>query len=124
MHVKTNDTVQVVAGKEKGKTGRVLRVDHRRSRVYVEGLNIVKRHQKATGPNTESDIVEKEGPVDASNVQLYSEQLKKGVRVNCRFVGRGGEYHSTHKAAVESFGADLPPRIEKVRVCVKTGEVF
>lgn len=124
MHVKTNDIVQVVAGKEKGKTGRVLRVDRRRNRVLVEGLNIIKRHQKQTGPNTEAAIVEREGPIHASNVLIYSEQEQRGVRVGYRFVGRGGEYYTTRKAALESFGDTSPERVEKVRFCSKTGEVF
>lgn len=123
MHIKTGDVVQVMAGKEKGRTGTVLRVDRKRGRVVVEGLNIVKRHQKPGPTDPDGGIKEKEAPLDASNVLLYSEQLERGVRTSYRFVGAGGEYFVAKKDAFGSF--DSPPqRVEKVRMCVKTGEVF
>jgi large subunit ribosomal protein L24 len=124
MYIKTNDTVQVTAGKERGKTGKVLRVDLQRGRVVVEGLNVVKRHRRPTALDPQGGITEKEAAIDASNVLLYSEKLQRGVRVAYRFEGRGGEYHSTREAALASFGSEPPQRVKKVRFCAKTGEVF
>lgn len=124
MSVRTNDVVQVIAGKERGKTGRVIRINRHLGRVYVEGLNIIKRHKKPTAVDSKGGIIESEGPIDLSNVLLFSEKLQRGVRVSCRFVGRSGEYHATLKAARESFGNDVPERIQKVRLCVRTGEVL
>lgn len=122
MHVKKGDTVQVVSGRERGKTGRVLRVDRNRSRVYIDGLNMVKRHRRPAA-GTEGGIIEKEGPIHASNVLLYSEKANRGVRTSFRFIGANGELHVTREAAVASFPA-MPERVEKVRFCVRTGEVF
>ena len=62
----------VISGKDKGKTGKILRVDPQKERVYVEGLNIVKRHQRPTAgrPNAPVGVIEKEGPIHVSNVAL------------------------------------------------------
>lgn len=123
MHIKTGDVVQVMAGRERGRTGTVLRVDRKRNRVVIEGLNIVKRHQRPGPTDPEGGIKEKEAAIHASNVLLYSEELERGVRTSHRYVGAGGDYFTTKQAALASF--DTPPtRIEKVRMCVKTGEVF
>jgi large subunit ribosomal protein L24 len=123
MHIKKGDKVQVIAGKEKGQIGNVLRIDRGRNRVVVEGLNLVKRHKRPSAADQEGGIIEKEAPLHASNLLLYSEKLEKGVRVSHRFVGSAGEHFATKKSAVESFDA-VPARIEKIRVCVKTGEVL
>ena len=69
LKIRRDDEVVVISGKDKGKTGKVLRVDPKKSRVYVEGLNIVKRHQRpnaATGQG--GGVVSKEGPIHISNV--------------------------------------------------------
>ena len=123
MHIKTGDVVQVMAGRERGKTGTVVRIDRKRNRVVVEGLNIVKRHKRPGPGDPEGGILEKEAPLHVSNVLLYSESLERGVRTSARYVGSGGEYYTTRQAALESFG-EAPTRVEKVRMCVKTGEVF
>jgi len=70
MHVRKNDRVIVIAGKEKGKVGVVLRVLLEKNRVVVEGLNKVKRHTKPDQQNQQGGIVEKEAPIHASNVAL------------------------------------------------------
>ena len=75
MRIRTDDRVVVISGKDAGKTGRVVRTDPQRRRVYVEGLNMIKRHER---PRSQGDlknavaggIVEKEGPIHASNVAL------------------------------------------------------
>ncbi len=94
MHVRKDDSVVVVAGKEKGKTGRVLRTEPDRRRVYVEGLNMIKRHTrprsvKDTQKAQSSGIIEKEGPIDVSNVMLLNPSDNKPTRVGVR-VGDDG----------------------------------
>jgi large subunit ribosomal protein L24 len=123
VRIKTGDTVQVIAGREKGATGEVFRVDRKNDRVFVRDLNMVKRHKRPSPTDPDGGIIEKEAPLHLSNVMLYSEQLERGVRVGYRFKGDNGKYFSTQAAAVESY-AVAPDRIEKVRVCVKTGEEF
>ena len=124
MNIKKADRIQVVAGKESGKSGKVLRVDRTRNRVVVEGLNIIKRHKKPSAADREGGIVTREAPFDASNVLLFSEKLGRGVRTSVRFLGKNGELHATKKAAQDSFGSEQPERIGHVRMCLKTGEVF
>jgi large subunit ribosomal protein L24 len=90
MRIRKDDHVVVVGGKDRGKTGRVLRTEPKRRRVYVEGLNIVKRHQR---PRSVKDtqrggqaggIIEKEGPIDVSNVMLLDPEDNKPTRVGVR----------------------------------------
>ena len=85
--IRRDDMVKILAGKDKGKTGRVLRVDPRKERVYVEGANIIKRH---TRPRSLRDtqraqelggIVEKEGPIHVSNVMLIDPDSGEPTRV-------------------------------------------
>ena len=91
LHIRRDDTVIITSGKDKGKTGRVVRTEPSRRRVYVEGLNIVKRHQR---PRSVKDaqkgevggIFEKEGPIDVSNVMLLDPQDNKPTRVGVRTV--------------------------------------
>ena len=87
MRIRRDDEVIVVSGKDKGKTGKVLRVDRKRGRVYVEGLNIVKRHQR---PRSLKDtqrggkvggVIEKEGPIHASNVMILDPKENKPTRI-------------------------------------------
>jgi large subunit ribosomal protein L24 len=85
--IRRDDEVVVISGKDRGKTGRVLRVDPRKSKVFVEGLNIVKRHQRPSQvPNaqraeTVGGVIEKEGPIHISNVMLIDPKDKKPTRV-------------------------------------------
>jgi large subunit ribosomal protein L24 len=90
LKIRRDDTVRIIAGKDKGKTGRVLRVDPRKDRVYVEGANIIKRH---TRPRTLRDtqraqelggIVEKEGPIHVSNVMLIDPDSGEPSRVGIK----------------------------------------
>ena len=94
MHIRKDDQVIVIAGKDKGKTGRVLRTEPGRRRVYVEGLNIVKRHTrprsvKDTQKAQASGIIDQEGPIDVSNVMLLDPTDNKPTRVGVR-VGDDG----------------------------------
>ena len=82
-HVKKKDLVQVMTGKEKGKTGKILRVVLKKNRVVVEKLNMIKRHTRPSG-KAPGGIIEKEGPIAASNVLLYCEKCGKGRRTVSR----------------------------------------
>ncbi len=88
MRIKTDDQVVITSGKDAGKTGRVTRTDPKRRRVYVENLNIVKRHQRARqtqgGAGEPGGVIEKEGPVDVSNVALLDPKDNKATRVGVR----------------------------------------
>lgn len=79
--VKKNDLVIVTAGKERGKRGKVLKVLPEKGRVVVEKVNFIKKHQKPTSAQRQGGIIEKEGPIHASNVMLYCQKCGKGVRV-------------------------------------------
>jgi large subunit ribosomal protein L24 len=91
MKIRTDDVVEVIGGKDSGKSGRVLRTDPKRSFVYVEGLNMVKRHEKARpvqdvqkASQQMGGIVEKEGPIHVSNVMLLDPKDNKRTRIGVR----------------------------------------
>lgn len=100
-HVRKGDTVVVIAGKEKGKRGRVLRLLTKKDRVVVERVNMVKRHTKPTQRNPRGGIVEKEGSLPISNVMPWCTKCEKGVRTK----------------------AELAEGQKKRRVCAKCGTV-
>ncbi len=80
--IRRGDEVIVISGKDNGKAGKVLRVDPAKQRVYVEGLNIIKRHQKARPGSMEpGGVIEKEGPIHVSNVALRDPKDKKPARI-------------------------------------------
>jgi large subunit ribosomal protein L24 len=86
LKIRRGDTVQVISGKDSGKTGRVLRVDPKKGRLFVEGLNIVKRHQRPSQvPTARSQqvggVIEREGPIHISNVMLMDPKDRKPTRV-------------------------------------------
>ena len=101
MRLKKGDLVKVVTGKEKGKTGKVLKIVAEKNKVVVEKLNFVKRHQKADGKG-KGGIVEKEAPIHASNVMLVCSKCDAAVR----------------------FGNKLSDDGKKVRVCSKCHEIL
>jgi len=82
--IRRDDEVVVISGKDRGKTGKVLRVDPGKSRVIVEGLNIIKRHTRpsqAPGGNQIGGVIEREAPIHISNVMLIDPKDKKPTRV-------------------------------------------
>ncbi len=79
-HVKKNDTVMVIAGKDKGKSGKVLNIVKKKDRVIVEKVNIIKRHVRPT-QKAKGGIMEREAPIHVSNVMIYCEKCSKPVRV-------------------------------------------
>jgi large subunit ribosomal protein L24 len=78
------DVVQVMRGSDKGKTGKVMRVFLKKGRVLVEGINIVKRHTRATRPEETGGIIEKAAPVALSNVMLIDPKTGKATRIRAR----------------------------------------
>ena len=103
IRIKTDDRVIVTAGKDKGKTGKVLRVDRRRDRVYVEGLNIVKRHQRANQarPNAQVGVIEREGGIHVSNVAILDPKDKKPTRVGTTRTEQGERMRVTKRSGTE-----------------------
>lgn len=82
LRIRRGDEVIVISGKDNGKSGKILRVDPAKQRVYVEGLNIIKRHQRARQGSTEpGGVIEKEGPIHISNVALRDPRDHKPTRV-------------------------------------------
>ena len=99
MRVKKGDTVVVIAGKDKGKKGTVVKVMPKANRVLVEGVNVITKHQKPTAVNPQGGIINKEAPIHISNVMPVDPETGKGTRV--RFEVKDGQ---------------------KVRVSVKSGK--
>jgi large subunit ribosomal protein L24 len=81
--IRTDDNVIVISGKDKGKTGKVIRVEPAKARVYVEGLNMIKRHQRPVPgrPNMQVGVIEREGPIHISNVAVVDPKEHKPTRV-------------------------------------------
>jgi large subunit ribosomal protein L24 len=104
MRIRTDDTVIVIAGKDKGKTGKVIRTNPRKDRVFVEGLNMVKRHQRPLPgrPNMPVGVIEKEGPIHVSNVAIVDPKEKKPTRIG---VTRDADGH--RKRVARRSGSEL-----------------
>ena len=103
MKIRRDDQVLVISGKDRGKTGRVLRVDPKKERVFVEGLNIVKRHQKpvAGRPNMQVGVIEKEGAIHVSNVALSDPKDGRPTRVGIRRTDSGKPIRVTKRSGTE-----------------------
>lgn len=80
LHVKKGDNVEVISGKDKNAKGKILRSLPRDCKVIVEGVNKIKKHTKGTQKNPKGGIIEKEAPINSSNVLLYCPTCKKGVK--------------------------------------------
>ena len=102
MHVKTGDQVMVISGKDAGKRGKILSVDTKDGRVYVDKVNIVKRHTKPTQGAPQGGIIKKEAAIASSNVMIYCGKCNKPVRIQKEILENG----------------------KKVRKCAKCGEPF
>jgi large subunit ribosomal protein L24 len=101
VRVKKDDLVEVISGKDKGKRGKVLKVLPRENKVVIQGVNIVKRHQRPIPQLREGGIIEREAPIYASKVMLVCPNCDKPTRVGMRFLDDGA----------------------KVRFCKKCGEI-
>jgi large subunit ribosomal protein L24 len=98
--VRRNDMVEVIAGKDRGRRGKVLRVDRAAGRVVVEGVNVARKHQRPTPKLLQGGIVEQENPIAASAVMVVCQSCRKPTRVGHRILEDG----------------------RKVRKCVRCGE--
>ena len=106
MRIRTDDQVVVISGKDRGKTGKVLRTDPKKRRIFVEGLNIIKRHERArsTGDMATASpggIVEKEGPIHVSNVMLLDPKGNKGTRLGVRRTDDGKRMRIAKRSGAE-----------------------
>jgi len=102
MKIRKNDTVLVIAGKDKGKKGKVRFAYPEEQRILVEGINFIKRHTRARGQVRQAGIIEREAPLHVSNVMLLCSRCNHPARVGYRFLEDG----------------------RKVRVCRSCGEVI
>jgi len=98
-HVAKGDTVMVIAGKEKTKTGKILKVLPKKDTVIVEGLNMVKRHMRARG-NEPGGIIDKEAALHVSNVQLYCTKCVKPVRSRIKVLENGDKQRTCVKCGI------------------------
>ncbi len=96
MKIRTNDIVQVIAGKDKGKTGKVLKVYPSKNKILVESVNIVKKHIKPGVLNKEGGIVPVEKPIHVSNVMYFDEKNKKAIKIGYK-VSDGKKYRISKK---------------------------
>jgi len=103
MKLRKEDEVIVISGKDKGKTGKIIRVDRSKDRVYVEGLNSVKRHQRPNPgrPNAPVGVIEREGPIHVSNVALLDPKDRKPTRVGTRRTEEGARMRVTKRSGTE-----------------------
>jgi large subunit ribosomal protein L24 len=115
LSMKKDDLVQVIAGRDKGKSGKILAVDAKNYRVTVEKVNLVKRHTKPTQKNPQGGILEKETSIHFSNVLLMCPKCNRGVRHGVKVM----EAAKKGKKAGAEGGAAVT---RKVRVCKKCGE--
>jgi large subunit ribosomal protein L24 len=89
VQIRKNDSVMVIAGKERGKTGKVLRVLTDKDAVIIERLNMVKRHTKPRGPQQAGGIVEKEAAIHASNIMIMCDKCNAPARVGRKILADG-----------------------------------
>ena len=102
VHVRKNDTVMVISGKDKGKTGEVLAVMPKTGKVLVKGVNVVTKHKKPSRENMQGGIVKEEAAIYSSKVMLYCKKCSNVTRISHKLLEDGA----------------------KVRVCKKCGETF
>ena len=89
LHIKRGDTVMVISGKDKGKVGKVMAAFPKESKVIVEGVNIIKRHQKPKAMGQSGEIIQKEAPIFSSKVMYYDSNKKKPTRIGHKFLKDG-----------------------------------
>jgi len=107
MHVRKNDTVTVVSGNSLGKQGKVLKVFPEKSRLIIEGVNVIKRHSRPSQKNPQGGVVQKEAPIHLSNVMVICPKCGKATRIG----------HSHVKDATSG-------KEKSMRVCRHCSEMF
>lgn len=103
MKIKKGDRVQVLSGKDRGKEGVVMRALPREGKVIVEGVNVAKKHQRPTRMTMQGGIIDKDMPIDVSNVAVVSPGDGKPTRIGYRFEANGQKIRICRRT-----GADLP----------------
>ena len=111
MHVRKNDFVQVTAGDDAGKTGKVLNVMTKQNRVIVEGINYIQKHIKRSEKNPQGGRVQKEAPVSVSNVLVICqnkncEKNGMGVRTGCKILENGDKVRVCYKCGSEIIASE------------------
>ena len=105
--IRKNDTVIVLAGKDKGRTGRVLKVMPADDRVVVEGVNMVKRHTKPSMSSPQGGVIAKEASIHVSNVALRDPKTGKATRVGFKIVGEGAQRRKVRVAKGSGVQIDV-----------------
>ena len=100
-HVRQGDLVVVIAGKEKGKTGKVLRILNKKDRVVVEGLQKVKRHTKPSQKSPQGGIVEREGSIHISNIALWDATERRVIKAGSKVNDAGKKVRIDKKTGAE-----------------------
>jgi large subunit ribosomal protein L24 len=98
MRIRKGDQVRVVAGNDRGKEGKVLKVFPESNRVIVEKINLIKRHQRRTQTNPQGGIIEKEAPINASNVMLVCPNTKQPTRIGKEILSDGSRARVSKKS--------------------------
>ena len=102
MRIRKDDKVKVISGKDRGKIGKVLNVQRKKSRILVENINMTKRHQKANPQNRQGGIIEQESPIQVANVMLMCNKCMAPIRIKMQHLDDG----------------------KKVRICGKCNEII
>jgi len=101
LHIKKDDTVYVLAGDDKGKTGRVLSIDAKKNRAIVEGVNKVKKSTKPNAQHPQGGIIEIEAPIHLSNLNVVDPKTKKPTRVGFKVDDKGNKVRISKKSGEE-----------------------
>lgn len=95
--IRKGDLIQVMAGKERGKQGKVLRVDRGSNRLYIEKLNLIKKHSRPTQANPKGGVIEREGSIHPSSVQLVCANCRKPTRIGIKVLSDGKKLRECRK---------------------------
>ncbi len=98
MKIRKGDTVKIICGVNRGKTGRVLKTFPETGRIIVEGVNLIKRHSRPTQKNRKGGIIEKEGPIHVSNVMYFDNRTNAPARLGYRFLTDGKKVRINKKS--------------------------
>ena len=120
MHIKMGDNVQVLAGDNRGTRGKVIRILRKKGKIVVEGVNKTKKHVKPSQASPKGGQLEKELPIDVSNVALICPQTNKPTRIGYRVLADGSKERYSKKSGA-AMGIVAPPTSKKKRAAVAGG---